>query len=97
MNFTSNPVLGKTLNFVDLRLSTVNTAEKLNSIFAPITRTKGLADNSHWLASRHSNAEFTEDRVSKAKAYSDNIKKSEFENMNIFERENNSVIRLTEN
>ena len=34
-NFASNPVLDKTPRFVDLRLSTINTADKLNSLFAP--------------------------------------------------------------
>ena len=89
MNFASNPVLSKSPKFVDLRLSTVNTADKLNSTFAPATR--------DWLATRHSIAEVTRDRVSEAKEYSEYIKKSEFETMKVFERENNSGIRLAEN
>ena len=84
MNFASNPVLSKSPKFVDLRLSTVNTADKLNSTFAPATR--------DWLATRHSIAEVTRDRVSEAKEYSEYIKKSEFETMKVFERENISGI-----
>ena len=47
--------------------------------------------------SRHFIAEDTADRVIEAKAYSDYIKISEFGTMNVFERENNSGTRLTEN
>ena len=50
MNFASNPILGKTINFMDLRLSTVNTADKLNSVFTPNTRVEGLMDHSDWLS-----------------------------------------------
>ena len=39
----------------------------------------------------------TLDRVSEAKSYSDYIKNSEFETMNVFERENNSGTRLNQN
>ena len=88
MNFASNPVLGKTPKFVDLRLSTVHTADKLNSVFTPVTKTEGLMDNSDWLASRHRIDEVTEGRVSEVQAYSDYIKNPGFENRNIFEREN---------
>ena len=69
INFASNPVLGEAPKFVDLRLLTVNTAEKLNSVFTPITRAEGLMGNSNWLAARHGIAEVTADRVIKAKAY----------------------------
>ena len=47
--------------------------------------------------SRHCIAEVTADRVSQEKSYSDYIKNSEFETMNVFERENNSGTRLNEN
>ena len=57
MNFASNPILGQifgqTPKFVDLWLSTVNTAEKLNSIFVPVTRAEGLTDHSNWLMSKY--------------------------------------------
>ena len=86
MNFTSNPVLGETPKFMDLRLSTVNTADKLNSVFAPVTRAEGLTDHSDWLASRHCIAEATEGRVIEVQAYNDYIKNSEFETRNVFER-----------
>ena len=68
MNFASNPVLGEGPKFVDLQLSTINTAEKINSAFAPATRAEGWMDHSNWLASRHCIAEVTADRVSEAKA-----------------------------
>ena len=69
MKFVNNPVLGETPKFVYVRLSTVNTADKLNSVFAPVTRAEGLMDHSNWLVSRHCIAEDTADRVSEAKAY----------------------------
>ena len=53
MNFASNSVLGKTLKFLGLSLSPAHTADELNSVFAPATRSGGLTDNSNWLASRH--------------------------------------------
>ena len=64
MNFASNTVLGETQKFVDLRLSTVNTADKLNSIFAPVAKAEGFTDHSDWIASRHRIEEVTEVRVS---------------------------------
>ena len=103
MNFTSNSVLGESPKFMDLGLSPANTADKLNSVLSSATRAEGLTENSEWIASRHGCKEFTLGIVSKAKAYSDYIKNSEFETMNVFERENssetriNSGIRLTEN
>ena len=48
MNFASNPVLGETKKFVDLWLSTVNIADKLNYVFCPITRAEGLTDHTYW-------------------------------------------------
>ena len=56
-----------------------------------------MTDHSDWLASRHCIAKVTADRVSEAKAYSDYIKNSEFEIINVFEQENNSGTRLNEN
>ena len=67
MNFASNPVLGETPKFVDLRLLTVNTADELNSVFAPVTRSEGLMDQSDWIVSRYCIAEITANRVLKAK------------------------------
>ena len=63
INPASNPVLGETPKFVDLRLLTVNTADKLNSIFSPVTRAEGLMGSSKWLAAIHGIAEVTSDRV----------------------------------
>ena len=45
MNFASNSALSKTPKFVDLGLSPANTADKLNSVFAPANRSKGLMDS----------------------------------------------------
>ena len=92
MNFARNPILSKTPKLVDLRLSTVNTADKLNSDFSPATRSEGWMDHSDWLAYIHFIAEVTADRVSEEKSCSDYIKNSEFETMSVFERENNSEI-----
>ena len=88
MNFASNPVLGETPKFVDLRLSTVNTADKLNSVFAPVTRAEGFMNHSDWLAYRNCIAEVTEGKVSEVQAYINYIKNSEFETKNVFEWEN---------
>ena len=54
-------------------------------------------DNSDGVTSSHGIAIFTVDRVSEVKAYSGYIKNSEFETMNVFERENNSRTRLNQN
>ena len=58
INFVSNPVLGETPKFVDLRLSTVKAEDKLNSVFAPATRAEGLMDHYNWIVYRHRIAEF---------------------------------------
>ena len=86
MNFASNSVFGITPKFVDLGLFPAHTADKLKSVIVPATRAGGLTDNSDGLTYRHRIAEVTADRVRKAKVYSDYIKKSEFETINIFER-----------
>ena len=97
MNFASNSVFVENPKFVDLERSPDHTVDKLKTIFAPATRAGGLTDNSNGLTSRHSIAEVTSDRVIKAKAYSDYIKSSEFETMNVFERENDSRTQLNQN
>ena len=94
MNFASNSVLGKNPRFVDLGLLPANTADKLNSVFYPSTRTGGLTDISNWLASGHGIVEVTEGRVSKVQSYIDYIKNYDFETMNVSERENNSRSRI---
>ena len=80
-----------------MRVLTVNAAEKLNSVFAPVTRTEGLTYKSDWIASRHRIAEVTEGRVSKVQAYSDYIKNSKFKTRNVFERENIKMTRPDQN
>ena len=64
MNFTNYPVLGKSPKFVDLRLSTAHTADKIKSVIGPATRAGGLTDNSNRLTSSHNIAKVTADRVS---------------------------------
>ena len=73
---------------MDLRLSTVNTAEKINSVFAPVTRVEGLMDHSDWIASRHRVAEVTDGRVSKVHVYSNYIKISVFKTRYVLAQEN---------
>ena len=93
MNFASNPILGETPKFVDLRLSTVSIADKLNSFFSPVTRAEGLTDHSDWIVSRHHIAEVTQVRVSEVQTYINYIKNSEFETRNAFERESIQMTR----
>ena len=71
VNSVSNSVFRKTPKFVDLRLSTTHTADKLKSVFAPAAIAGGLTDKSYILTSMHSIAEVTADRLSEAKVYSD--------------------------
>ena len=97
MNFASNSVLGETPKFVDLGLSPAHKTDKLKSVIGPATRVECWSDHSEWLASRHRIVKVTTDRVSEAKSYSEYIKNSEFETMNVFERENNYGTRLNEN
>ena len=93
MNFASNSVLGETPKFVDLRISTVNTADKLDSVFAPVTRAEVLMGNSKWLVDSHSIVKVTAHRVSEAKGYRYYIKNSGFETRNFFERGNIQLTR----
>ena len=67
MNSASNPVHGKTPKFVYLQLSDVNTADKLNIVFAPVTKAEVLTDHSNWFTSRHSISGVTASRVSEEK------------------------------
>ena len=92
INFASNPVFSETPKFVDLGMSPAYTTDKLKYVIRLAARAEDWLDHSDWIVSRHRIAEVTEDRVSKAEAYSDYIKKSEFETMNVFEQENNSGI-----
>ena len=97
MNFASNAVFGENPNFVDLGISPAHTADKLKSVIVPATIAGGLTDNSDGLASWHHIVKVTADRASEAKVYSDYIKNSEFENMNVLEQENNSGTRQNQN
>ena len=53
MDFVSNSVIGKSLNFMDLGLLPANKMDKLNSIFDPTTRVEGLTDIYNWIVSRY--------------------------------------------
>ena len=97
VNFASNSVFGETPMFVDLGLSPAHTADKLKFIFVLATRAEELTDDTNGFLSSHGIAKVTADRVSEAKVYSDYIKISWFETMNVFERENNSGTRLDKN
>ena len=90
MNFASNLVIGESPKFVDLRLSTAPTADKLKSVIGTATRAGGLTDKSDGLTSSRGISKVAADRVSKEKAYSDYIKNSEFDTMKFFEFKNNS-------
>ena len=85
VNFASNAVFSENPKFVDLGLSTNHTANKLKSIIGPDTRVRGLTDSSDGISFSHGIARVTADRVSEAKRYSDYIKNSEFETINVFE------------
>ena len=50
INFASNPVLSETTRFVDLRLLIFNTADKLISVCASVTRAEGLMGSLNWIA-----------------------------------------------
>ena len=78
MNFASNSIFGENPKFVDSGLSPAHTADKLKSIFVPVTTFGGLTDNSDRLPSSHGIAKVTADRVSEAKVYSGYIKPPNF-------------------
>ena len=67
------------------------------SVIGPANKAEVWLDHSNLFASRHCIVELTADKVSEAKVYSDYIKNSEFETMNVFEQENNSGTRLNKN
>ena len=73
INFSSNTILREIPKFVDLRLSTAHTTDKLKSIIDPVTIVGGLTDNSDGIVSMHRIAKVTAGRASEAKAYSDYI------------------------
>ena len=81
--------LGEIPKVIDFGLSSFNARGKPNSVFTPSTRAKRLDGaggdslNGDWLASSH-----VFERVSKMKAYSNNIKKSDLETRENSEREN---------
>ena len=83
VNFASNSIFGETPKFVDLGLSPAHTVDKLKFISVRVTRAGGLTYNSGGLTSSHGIVKVTADRVSEARSYSDYIKNSEFETMNV--------------
>ena len=79
---TTRNFLGKSPNFVNLRLSPEHTTDKFKFVIGPATRAGGLTDRSNWLAYRYLIVEVLEGRVSKIQAYRNYIKNSEFETRN---------------
>ena len=53
MDFGSNPVVSKSSNFMDYRLSLVNTTDKLKSVIGPTNRVEKLTNGADWLAYKH--------------------------------------------
>ena len=96
VNFAINSVFGESPNLMDLGLSPTHTADKLKSISVPATRAEVLTYNSDGLTYSHGSAKVTADRASEEKAYSNYIKSSDFETMNVFERENSSGTQLNQ-
>ena len=98
MNFGSDTVLSKNPNFINFRLSPVNTTDKLGSVIAPTTRVGGPTNGSDWLHPGHDIEGATSERVRKTKAKNHYNFKSNFETMreiHDFEWENISMSRPT--
>ena len=68
MNFKSDTVLSENPNFINFRLSPVNTTDKLGSVIVPTTRVGSPINGSYWLQPGPHIEEATADRVSKTKA-----------------------------
>ena len=101
MNFGSYTVLSESSNFMGFGLSSVNTTDKLGSVFIPTTRNRRPTDGSNWILPGHDISEATVDRVSGKKAKNHYNFKSEFETRrdNIldqyFGRQSNPISRPT--
>ena len=91
MDFCSNSVVSGSPNYMDFRLLTANTMEKIKSVIGPTTRVERLTNGSDWLTSRHGIEEFMVERVREGKLHSRYIIENEFETMEVFERECISV------
>ena len=90
MNFGSDTVLSEDPNFMNFRLSTVNTMDKLRSVIVPTIRVGGPKNGSNWIQPRHDIEEATADRASKTKGNNHFTFKIYFETMREvqdFERE----------
>ena len=83
--------------FVDLRISTINTADRLNSAFPPLPERKvgWITPTGLRLGIVLRKLQCT-DRARQKRTVTI-LKNSEFETMNVFERENNSGTRLNQN
>ena len=79
MNFGSDIVLSKNLNFMNFGLSPVNTTDKLGSVINPTTRFGMPTNGSDWLQPGHDIEESTADGLSKLKAKNHFNFKSDFE------------------
>ena len=94
MNFKSDTVVTPNPNFVNFRIASVNTTDKLGSVSVPTTRVGKPTKISNWRRQAHYIEESMADRVSEKNANSDNIFKNELETMKEiqdFERENISM------
>ena len=88
MDFGSNFVVAKIPNLMNFGLSPANTPGKIKYVIVPTTRVGRLTNGSVWIRHRHDIEEFTAERVSEEKVYSDYILKTYFGTMKDFEREN---------
>ena len=94
MNLTSDAVLTKSPNFVNLWLLSIHTSDELRSVFIPTTRIRTLTDGSNWLLPVHWIGNVTADRVSRtgsdkyynAKTYFETRKGNQY-----FGRQNDSM------
>ena len=67
MNFGSETVLSVSPNFMDLGLPSVDTTDKLGSVFASTTKIGSATHGSDWLPRNHCINEATADKVSEKK------------------------------
>ena len=86
MHFRSDSVVPPYPYFVNFRVASVNTMEKLGSVSATPTRVRRPICSSYWRQQGHDIGEVTVERVSNSKAYSDYIKKMSLKLLNVLSR-----------
>ena len=79
MNLESDTFLSESTNFTDFELSSVDTTDELESVFASTTRIGLEMHGSDWLPCSHCISEATSDRVNRKKAKNHYNFKSGFE------------------